>query len=513
MRVTQRTMYSNFIGGMQSTLSAYMESNLQGGSQKKINRPSDDPAGMALVLNTRNSIDNIKQFQRNADTASGWLGLANETLANGSSGVSDLLGSIRERALQAADPKCTPENRKQIAFDIREMYGTLLNYSNTEFEGKSIFAGHKYDSDAFAEVLAVDTDDASLKGVPIEVTGTAKYTQMIEFTTGGTVGVDPIEYRWTPDGGETWKTGTITPPATSMTEDGITVTLPTTDAAGNPTVITAKDPDDESGSTNGTVLRVRPSAVYLGDDKDMPPTTKIMGGPPGMGATVQGSFDKDTFIRFDSTTDLNTPGATVNYSYSKDNGATWVTAEAEVPNPATGGIRLPVPGGFVDVSTTAPDTTIAAGTQTIIHPNRSELGYEIMDNTYVTVNNTGKEIFGGMYNGKPVPGDNAFEAVGRLLGYVETNNQDGIGECIDQVKAAQEHVLTEATRIGGLENRVSMAQDVLSYQKLDRQERLSYTEDVNLSELLTRLSQQQMAYNTVLKSSSMIMQLNLTKFV
>lgn len=510
MRVTQRTMYSNFIGGMQSTLGAYMESNLQGGSQKKINRPSDDPAGMALVLNTRNSIDGIKQYQRNADTAAGWLGLADETLSNQ---VSELMIDIKALAEQATKPDLTPENRKQIALQLREHFGTLLNLSNTEFEGKSIFAGHKYDSDAFSEVLTVDTDDANLKGVPFEVTGKAKYTQMIEFTQGGTVGVDPIDYRWSPDGGETWKTGTITPPATSMTEDGITVNLPLTDAAGNPTVITAKNPDEGSGSKNGTVLRVRPSAVYLGDDKDMPPTTKIMGGPPGMGATVQGSFDKDTFVRFDNTTDLATPGATVKYSYSKDNGATWITAEAQVPNPATGGIRLPVPGGFVDASTTAPDTTIAAGTQVIIHPNRSELGYEIMDNTYVTVNSTGKEVFGGMYNGKPVPGGNAFEAVGRLLGYVETNNSDGIAACLDEIKAAQENIVTEATRISGLENRVTMAQDILSYQKLDRQQRLSYTEDVNLSELLTRLSQQQMAYNTVLKSSSMIMQLNLTKFV
>lgn len=510
MRVTQRTMYSSFIGGMQSTLGAYMESNIQGGSQKKINRPSDDPAGMALVLNTRNSIDGIKQYQRNADTAAGWLGLADETLSNQ---VSKLMIDIKALAEQATSPSLTPENRTQIALQLREHFGTLLNLSNTEFEGKSIFAGHKYDSDAFGEVLTVDTDDANLKGVPFEVTGKAKYTQMIEFTQGGTVGVDPIDYRWSPDGGTTWKTGTITPPATSMTEDGITVNLPLTDAAGNPTVITAKNPDESSGSTNGTVLRVRPTAVYLGDDKDMPPTTKIMGGPPGMGATVQGSFDKDTFIRFDNTTDLATPGATVKYSYSKDNGATWITAEAQVPNPATGGIRLPVPGGFVDVSTTAPDTTIATGSQVIIHPNRSELGYEIMDNTYVTVNSTGKEVFGGMYNGKPVPGGNAFEAVGRLLGYVETNNSDGIAACLDEIKAAQENMLTESTRIAGLENRVTMAQDILSYQKLDRQQRLSYTEDVNLSELLTRLSQQQMAYNTVLKSSSMIMQLNLTKFV
>lgn len=517
MRVTQKTMYNNFLNGMQSTLGAYMESNIQGGSQKKINRPSDDPAGMALVLNTRNSIDNIKQFERNADTAEGWLKLADTTL---SSHVSGTLNKIKELAGQAANGEMTPENRKQIAFQLREMFGQLLNLSNTEFEGKSLFAGHKYDDDAYQEGLNVTTEDPNLKGMTFPVTGKAKYTQLVEFTTGGTVGVDTLEYRWSGDGGTTWTTGTLTPPATTITENGMTLTLPATDAAGNPTVITGADSDRPTGSTNGTVMMLRPTATYMGDDQDMPPTSRIIGGPPGLSSSVQGTFNADTIIRFDKPADLMgvAPNNVVSYSYSTDNGVTWVKAETEVPNPPNNTVRLAVPGGFIDfdATTTTPVTSnIPAGTQAIIHPNRAELGYEVMNNTYISVNSVGKEIFGGMYNGKPVEGlqGNMFETVGELIAYCETNNQTGVSASLEKLDASLKNVLTEATRIGGLENRVSMAQDVLSYQKLDRQERLSYTEDVNLSELLTRLAQQQLAYNTVLKSSSMIMQLNLTKFV
>lgn len=308
-------------------------------------------------------------------------------------------------------------------------------------------------------------------------------------------------------------------PTPTITQDGITLSVPPG------TAITAKDPDQESGSKNGTVLMIRPTAIYMGDDKDMPPTTNIMGGPNGMGSTVKGTFSADTFIRFDDAVNLDyaNAGATFKYSYSNDNGKTWVQAEAEVPAapvpppppPITGGVRLPVPGGFMDIQTTNGNNNVGVGTQVIIHPNRAELGYEIMDNTYVSVNSVGKEIFGGMYEGKPVTSGkgNVFETVGQLIAYCETNNQDGISASLEKITAATENVLTESTRIGGLENRVTLAKDILSYQKLDRQQRLSYTEDVNLSELLTRLSQQQMAYNTVLKSSSMIMQLNLTKFV
>lgn len=520
MRVTQRTMYNNFLNGMQSTLGAYMESNIQGGSQKRINRPSDDPAGMALVLNTRNSLENIAQYQRNADTAAGWLKLADETLTSPVGGVSTVLNKLKEMAEQAANGDMTPENRKQIAFSLREMFGQLVNMSNTEFEGKSLFAGHKYDSNAYEEGLNVTTEDPNLKGMTFPVTGKTKYTQLVEFTTGGTVGVDALDYRWSGDGGTTWVTGTLTPPATTITQNGMTLTLPATDAAGNPTVITAADPTKPTGSANGTVMMLRPTAIYMGDDKDMPPTSRIIGGPPGLSSSVQGTFNADTIIRFDKPANLMgvAPNNVISYSYSTDNGTTWVKAETEVPNPPNNTARLAVPGGFIDfdaAATAPPTSTIPAGTQAIIHPNRAELGYEVMNNTYVSVNSVGKDIFGGMYQGKAVEGlgGNMFETIGELIAYCETNNQSGVSASLEKIDASLKTVLTESTRIGGIENRVGMAQDVLSFQKLDRQERLSYTEDVNLSELLTRLAQQQLAYNTVLKSSSMIMQLNLTKFV
>lgn len=58
-----------------------------------------------------------------------------------------------------------------------------------------------------------------------------------------------------------------------------------------------------------------------------------------------------------------------------------------------------------------------------------------------------------------------------------------------------------------------MAADVLSFQKLDQQERLSYTEDIDLTELLTKLTRQQLTYQTVLQSSSMIMKLSLANYI
>ena len=80
IRVTQNTMYDKMTSQMQKSLAAYMESNEQGSSQKKINRPSDDPAGTYRVLVTRNDISATTQYQSNVDTAKGWVSLGDHVL-------------------------------------------------------------------------------------------------------------------------------------------------------------------------------------------------------------------------------------------------------------------------------------------------------------------------------------------------------------------------------------------------------------------------------------------------
>jgi flagellar hook-associated protein 3 FlgL len=138
-----------------------------------------------------------------------------------------------------------------------------------------------------------------------------------------------------------------------------------------------------------------------------------------------------------------------------------------------------------------------------------------MKDTYIPINNVGKDIFGGEYDGKPVlPEDeDLFGMVGDFIAYLENNNQEGCQRTLARIATVQEHILTECARIGGLENRVSTAADVLSFQKVDQEERLSYIEDIDLTELLNKLTRQQLTYQTVLQSSSKIMQMSLADYI
>ncbi len=610
MRISNTMIYDTNLKHMQTSLANYMETNIQGGTQKKINKPSDDPAGIALVLNSRAEIESTDQYQRNLDTARGWLELTDATLQS----VSSTLADIKVLAEQAATESMSPENRDQIATQINQLFGQLLNLSNVEFENNAIFGGHNYTETAFEQGMGVQTYDEDFDTAITTVTGKADASMSLRFLTSGTVGgADSLNYQWTKDGGKTWTDATLPAGQTQIAMDGVELNMrPGTTVKG------AVDTTTESvDTTDGTFLMLYPTAIYNGDDSDESAYGAVSGGIPGLDVEIkgeltenvifelngdvdlsvpgsplsytitgadgtvletvnttvpnpyeqtlelpfqdadgnrqtlvlntansdqttlsagmridmqprrvdmlngsedillnaQGIFSQNTVIRMDEDANLGLPGSEIKYSYSTDGGSSWISSVAQVPNPAVGSATLTVPGGFLELTGSAGVTTLNAGTQMTIHPDRAELGYEVMQNTYIPVNQVGKDIFGGVYNGQTVEGPNIFEAVGQLIAFCENNETTGISEALVTITAAQEHMLTQAARVGGLENRLDLADSMLESEKLDQQARLSYTEDIDLTELLNQLAKDELAYSTVLKSSSMILQTNLTKYI
>lgn len=516
IRVTQKTMYNDMVGQMQKNLAGYMESVQQGSTQKKINRPSDDPAGTYRVLTTRVDLTNTAQYQENVDTAKGWLNLEDSVL---STRVPTVIQDLITLAEQASTGTYDASQRKIMADQARQQFGSLLELANTEFEGKSIFAGHRYDKNAFEQGLALTSWDENWDKVIREggctLQGASSETMLVQFLEPGTLEDKPL-FQWSTDGGDTWHPGEYEPvvdaasDTINLSANGVILTVP------KGMKVDAADPDLGPGARNGTLLYIRPTAIYQGDDKDPPLDITQMGMPKGLDVEATGDFGKNLLVRFDEKVNLENPNQSFKWSYSTDGGSNWVTVTGQTNG--TDKLRLPVPGGYVDFdagSMQAGNKVVAEGGQVMVHPSRADLKFEIMKDTFLSVNEVGKDIFGGYYEGKPaLDGDNnLFEVVGAFIGYLEGNNQEGAQKTLAALKVAEKQILSAATAIGGKENRIQTAADVLSFQKLDQQERLSYTEDIDLTELLTKLTRQQLTYQTVLQSSSMIMKLSLANYV
>ncbi|MBQ7739117.1 MAG: flagellar hook-associated protein FlgL [Desulfovibrionaceae bacterium] len=566
IRITQGMIYGNYVNQMQTSLGAYMNSAEQGSTQKKVNTPSDDPAATYNILNLRNTQSYNEQLRANCDTAKGWLKLEDSVL---STQLPTVITSIKELAEQASTGTYTAEQRQQIAYQVRQQFGSLLNLANTEFDGKSLFAGHKYDQPAFQEGLSLLSKDESwnnqiaLGNYVIEGNSDSTIAfQMLpdsSATFKNLASDTALKYRWTKDGGENWHEGVVSTDSTStyyiMDFDGVTVKV-STDAAEKIT-LSQVDESKEGVSSDQHTVYIHPTAIYQGDVNDEIKITTMGFKGVAIDINAQGTFSGNTLVRFDdevtfpasSTTSSDSSTVTsFKWSYSTDNGMNWVQTKGSIPTSGTS-LRLPLPEGYLDLtipsddsdssSTAASSVTIPADAQVMIHPEDANLEYEIMKGTYITVNGVGKEIFGGVYDGKPVfhgrtpewdktekclktdgtsdafvdPNNNLFEIVGNFIAYLETNNQNGCQETLVGLTKAEEHILTQSTKVGGLENRVDVAYDVLTSQKLDISERLSYIEDIDLTELLVKMQQQQITYQTVLQSASRILNLSLANYL
>ncbi len=555
MRVTQSTMYNDLISGMNSNLADYMESVNQGATQKRINKPSDDPVGTARILGYRGSLQRNESYTANAKSAQEWLTQADTTLGN----VSSVIISIKELAEQMATGTYSAEQRKAAGEEMRQWLGSILNLSNTEHAGRHIFAGQEYVESAFEEGLTVHADrldetvDDNWFNPPAQVTGSLDYTAIVRFAESGQIPPQQgtMEYMWSTDGGETWHTGTIEEDDTYFDVDGARIHIPGSGDAANPNTMTVikgyDNPDDPMELREGTSFFVRPTAMYQGSDNNSKATISQYGTvdiPSNVETSATGVFPDNVLVRLDNAVTW-ADGEDIAYSYSTDGGRTWAagnssTVELTPADPtatpptttSSATARLVVPGGFVDLSAaentnaTPPDfanSTIPVGAQLVVQPQRTNLDFEISDDRVVTVNNVGKDIFGGLYktNGDDNyhaafgegDGRNLFETVGRLIAYIETNDQDGVGEALDELTEAQTTILSYDASIGGKRNRLEVTLGILENTRYNTESAVANVEDIDLTTLMINLTKQQMAYSTVLQSSSMIMNMSLTNYI
>jgi flagellar hook-associated protein 3 FlgL len=518
-------MYSSFYTNMNDALSELVQLNLQAQTQKKINNPSDDPVGMSHILSYRDELSAIDQYQENISTATAWLSLSDDTLSS----VSDVITSIKELAEQAATGTLDADNRAEIATQVRELFEELVALSNTEFDDKSLYAGQKTDGNAYEEVLWLTTNDEDLASDwSFSINGDSDSTILIQFLSNagaatGTFGTDEIRYRYSTDGGETFTEGVTAAGSTTIALDGVEVEM----SAGSTVRATAEGDVNDS---SGTWVWVRPTAKYMGNYDGYTKVTAVGETAQALGTNAVGAFDSNVYVRVDNSS--STAGS-VEYSYSTDGGVSWVTGNVS-SNANASNVGLSIPGGILYLSNAGAAAPITSGDQFIVQPANSDIDLQISDDSTVTINDVGLDIFGGVYTDaqtgettvafssdselyssgtSSIVSENLFEAVGNLIAFLETNSQDGVQQCIDALDDAQNQMLGVQASVGGRENRLTITEAVLETVGLDVDERLSDVEDVDVAELMTELTQQQLVYQAVLQSSSLIMNLSLLSFI
>lgn len=145
MRITQNMISNIFVRNIQKQTVAMLQRQEQLSSQKRINRPSDDPAGMARVLDGRSTLAAIDQYVENIKQGKTRLEINEETLEQ----VDDLVLQARELAEENSGAEITAEQRALAAENVKEIYDQVMQLANSRIGGRYMYAGYQTDAAPF----------------------------------------------------------------------------------------------------------------------------------------------------------------------------------------------------------------------------------------------------------------------------------------------------------------------------------------------------------------------------
>ncbi|MED1672237.1 flagellar hook-associated protein FlgL [Pallidibacillus thermolactis] len=142
MRVTQSMLSTNMLRNLSNSYNKMGKLQEQLTSQKKINRPSDDPVVAMLGIGYRSDLNKVQQFERNIGEINNWLDTTDDAIAEGIS----VLQRIRELTVQASNGTYEEGQRSAIAVEIKQLQEQLYTISQTQVGDKFIFNGKKTNS-------------------------------------------------------------------------------------------------------------------------------------------------------------------------------------------------------------------------------------------------------------------------------------------------------------------------------------------------------------------------------
>ena len=230
MRITENMKFSTAVASMFNVQNQYNSILEKMASQKRINRISDDPLGMTMLLGFRQASASLDQYQRNIDSSGGWLSLTESKL----SGVEELLVKTTELAIGQGTATASAETRRITAENVRRIKEEMLSFANSRYGNRYLFSGSRMDITPFSATYQPARIDVpasapanSFDGTVAaggSYTGTTNKTYALKIVSGGTL--NNATYQISSDDGKTWgaeqtdlDTGTINLP------DGISLTF------------------------------------------------------------------------------------------------------------------------------------------------------------------------------------------------------------------------------------------------------------------------------------------------
>ncbi|WP_027092644.1 flagellar hook-associated protein FlgL [Cohnella thermotolerans] len=176
LRVTPGMMHNNLMRNINHNLTRLDQDQYMLSTGRKLNKPSDDPAGITYSLRYRSELAMNAQYDKNIATAKSQLDHTDTVLGQ----LNDLVQRVQELTTQALNGTNPQSALDAINKEVSQIYDQAVAIGNDQLNGKYIFNGQMTDKQPYDAANADKQDTDTQKfymqfsagvEIPINITG------------------------------------------------------------------------------------------------------------------------------------------------------------------------------------------------------------------------------------------------------------------------------------------------------------------------------------------------------
>lgn len=143
MRITNKIMQNNNLANINTNKLLQDRLSTQMSTEKKINRPSDDPVVAIRALRLRSNVTEITQYySKNIPDAESWLKVTEESLKT----LSDIVTAMRTQCVNGAKDYLKSSDRVTIIEQLKALSDEVYTTGDADYAGRYVFTGYRTDT-------------------------------------------------------------------------------------------------------------------------------------------------------------------------------------------------------------------------------------------------------------------------------------------------------------------------------------------------------------------------------
>lgn len=159
MRVADKMNYTQVVNNLNKNRQESMELQNQAATQKRITKPSDDPAGTTRVLAARSDLNGIQQYEKSLAQARSFLEFSEQSLQE----LSELLMRLKELSIGQSNEASSNENtRRSVATEVEQLFQQAMHVANRKIGDRYLFGGYKTQAPPFGKNGEYKGDDGEM---------------------------------------------------------------------------------------------------------------------------------------------------------------------------------------------------------------------------------------------------------------------------------------------------------------------------------------------------------------